>query len=102
MENGKIKDKQIKASSSLTRRDENHAAKQGRLNFKGSWSASTNDVNQWLQIDLLNYNTTVTRVATQGKNGKREWVTKYKLQYSDDGEKFQFYREQGRSVDKVK
>ena len=94
MENGKIKDKQIEASSSL-------AAKQGRLNFKGSWSASTNDVNQWLQIDLDNYNTTVTGVATQGKNGKREWVTKYKLQYSDDGEKFQFYREQGR-VDKVK
>jgi len=38
----------------------------------------------------------VTRVATQGRNAAySQWVTKYKLQYSDDGVNFQYYQENG-------
>ena len=99
MENGEITDGKISAS---TQWDADHAAKHGRLNFQavpgkaaGSWSARFNDVNQWLQIDLGNQHTEVTRVATQGRNGYSQWVTKYKLQYSDDGVNFQYYQEQG-------
>ena len=52
---------------------------QGRLHFKetnvndnykaGAWSALTSDANQWLQADLGNNYVTVTRVATQGRDG---------------------------------
>ncbi|CAH3188260.1 unnamed protein product, partial [Porites lobata] len=50
--------------------------------------------------DLGGY-TTLTRVATQGRTGSNEWVTKYKLQYSDDGMNFQFYKEHGDKSAKV-
>ncbi|XP_078357479.1 uncharacterized protein LOC144642389 [Oculina patagonica] len=103
MENYIIPDGQISASSEW---DVNHAAIQGRLHFKagggkqGAWSARSNDVNQWLQVDLGDKYTRVTRVATQGRNAADQWVTKYKLQYSDDGATFQDYKEQGQSVAK--
>ena len=99
MESGAISDAQISASSQW---DANHAAKQGRLHFQavsgkaGSWSAQFNNLNQWLQIDLGNQHAKVTRVATQGRNAAySQWVTKYKLQYSDDGVNFKYYRDQG-------
>ena len=105
MENGAISDGQISASSQL---DSSHAVTQARLHFKatagkaGSWSARNNDVNQWLQIDLGSRHSSVTRVASQGRNDSLQWVTKYKLQYSHDGVNFQYYREQGQSVAQVK
>ena len=105
MENGTISDRQIAASSQL---DADHAATQGRLNFKatankaGSWSAGSNDFSQWLQVDLSIQNTKVTRVATQGRDDSPQWVTKYKLQYSNDGVNFQYYTEPGRLKNKVR
>jgi len=105
MENGKISDDQITASSQW---DQRHAAIQGRLNFKadgsksGAWSARYNNMNQWLQIDLIDQNTRVTRVATQGRNNVDQWVTRYKLEYSNDGRHFQYHREQGQTYDKVR
>ena len=112
MESGAIADGQISASSEY---DANHAASQGRLRFQessvkaGSWSARPNVTNQWLQIDLGNLSTKITSVATQGRNYLQRWgedknqcVTRYKVQYSDDGVNFQYYREQGQTKDKVK
>ncbi|XP_078344084.1 uncharacterized protein LOC144629740 [Oculina patagonica] len=103
MESYEISNGQISASSEW---DNNHAAIQGRLHFQksghkqGAWSAGSNNVNQWLQIDLRTKHR-VTRVATQGRNGAHsQWVTKYKLQYSNDGVKFKYYREQGQATDK--
>ena len=95
-------------SSASSHLDSNHPAIGGRLQCEtnsgkeGSWSAGNNDVNQWLQVDLGSRYTKVTRVATQGKKDVAQWVTKYKLQYSNDGGNFQFYREEGQTVDKVK
>ncbi|XP_068752557.1 protein sidekick-1-like isoform X3 [Montipora capricornis] len=103
MEFGAIKDAQIQASSEF---DLNHAAIQGRLNFqksgekRGAWSAKKSDENQWLQIDLRASYTKVTAVASQGRNDFKQWVTKYKLQYSNDRVTFQYYKEQGQTVDK--
>ena len=103
METGLIKDAQITASSEW---DPNHAALQGRLNFlavpgkAGSWSAKYNNQGQWIQVDLLAY-TKVTRTATQGRNAFAQWVTKYGLQYSEDGLHFIHYREPGQSSPKV-
>ena len=110
MESGAISDSQISASSQFS---SNHAARQGRLNYKetrfnsGAWAAGANNLNQWLQIDL-GQQTKVTRVATQGRNRSPSWpkfphlqfVTRYKLQYSNDGENFQCYSEPG-GTDKV-
>ena len=98
MESGAITDNQIQAS---TEWDVNHAAIQGRLHYlakpgkAGSWSARHNNLNQWLQIDLGNQDTTISGLATQGRNGYGQWVTKYKVQYSDNGANFQHYTEQG-------
>ena len=104
METGLIKDAQITASSEL---NSNHAAIQARLNFKagkgktGAWSARSNDANQWIQVTLGAY-TELTGIATQGRNGASEWVTKYQLQYSDDGVNFDYYKEAGQRSPKVK
>ena len=104
MENRFIKDAQITASSE---HDSNHAAIQARLNFKagggkqGGWSARSNDDSQWIQVALGGY-TKLTGIATQGRNGDSQWVTKYQLQYSDDGVSFDYYKAPGQSSPKVK
>ncbi|XP_078343343.1 lactadherin-like [Oculina patagonica] len=104
MESGAISDGQISASSEW---NDFAAASNGRLHLQeknrinaGGWVALTQDVNQWLQVDLGSLNTIVTGVATQGRPVLSRWVTKYKLQYSDDGVNFQYYKEQGQSTDK--
>ena len=107
MENGAISDGQISASSEWR---DNHATIQGRLHFQagngkaGSWSAKRNNRNQWLQVDLGNHHTKVTRVATQGRNKNnqyKQWVKKYKLQYGNDTANLQNYAEQGQVTVKI-
>ena len=103
MESGAILDSQIRASSEW---DINLPAQQARLHFVktvyGAWSARSNDIHQWLQVDLLN-TTRVSGVATQGRNGRSgsQWVTKYKLKYNEGGQAFKFYRRSGDNSDKV-
>ena len=103
MESRRIKDAQVTASSQW---DGNHAAIQGRLNFKagggktGGWSAQSNNGNQWIQVAFGSY-TKLTSIATQGRNAYSQWVTAYKLQYSEDGVNFYFYKVPGQSSPKV-
>ena len=116
MESGKILDKQIIASS---RWDANHAAHQGRLNFQevvegdvpkksGSWTAFITDQNPWLQVDLLHQESVVTSVATQGRNRNllwalhNQWVKSYKLQYSNNGVDFEYYKDASQNSAKVR
>ena len=98
-------DSQLTASSQW---DGNHAPSQGKLNYQesriksGAWAAALNNGHQWLQVDLGSQKT-VRTLATQGRNydphwphgSHAQWVTKYKLQYSNDGLHFQYYMEQG-------
>ena len=104
MGSGAISERQMSSSSQL---DDAHAAVQGRLNSRptedkgGSWSAASNNRNQWLEIDLVSQNINVTRVATQGRHDSSQWVTKYKLQYSKDGVNFQYYKEPMETAHKV-
>ena len=105
MESGAIADSQITASSEWNVK---HSPKQARLhtketlNARGAWACLTNDLNQWLQVDFGKI-TPVTHVATQGRNSftHEQWVTKYKLQFSDDGTSFLFYKGQGESSEAV-
>ena len=100
MESGAIFDSQITASSVYTFK---HAASNARLHFKGTenplrragWAAKEKNTNQWLQVDLQQ-TTRVIGIATQGRHDWDQWVTKYKLQYGDDGLTFRIYK---RNVD---
>ena len=103
MENFKITPAQVSASSQF---DGNLVPNYGRLLYKGitdrdAWAARVNDLNQWIQIDF-GIETTVTYVATQGRHNGRQWVTQYKLQFSDDGNSFQVFKQQGENSDKVR
>ena len=104
MESHVIPDSKITASSQW---DPNHAAYQARLHFPGapgksaSWSSRTNDINQWLQIDLGSQNPKLTAIASQGRADYDQWVTKFKLQYSDNGVHFYYYKEPGQGASKV-
>ena len=95
MENRAITDNQISASS---QQDDNYAPQRGRLNMKisgvkqGGWAPLHTDPNPWLQVNL-GRDIRVTRVATQGRDGFDQWVTKYTLWYSMDETSFQFYKE---------
>ena len=110
MASGKITDGQITASSEHNSAlNSVHSATHGRLHYKeitnqssGAWVANESDAKPWLQIDLIGQYI-VTGVATQGRNSSKyhQWVTKYKLQYGDDGNNFQYYREQRQTADKV-
>ena len=102
MENFAISDGSISASS---RYSSYHDSKNSRLNYEegtGGWRAGAN-ANSWLQIDLGHLFTKVTGVATQGRHSTiyLHYVTKYKLQYSEDGVSFQYYREEGQHNNKV-
>ena len=106
MESGTITDAQLSASSQMGGRVL-HAPSQGRLNFQsysnlaGAWCPRYNKPNQWLQVDLGSY-TTVTRIATQGRNGWGNWwVTKYRILYSDNGITFHYYKDPSDNSAKV-
>ncbi|XP_078351548.1 uncharacterized protein LOC144636259 [Oculina patagonica] len=102
VESGAILDSQMSVSSAYNNRAD-HGAAMARLhgtNGAGCWLAGTHDANQWLQVDLLTDDTKVTGVATQGRYGDHMWVTKYKLEYHNEGASPQFYREQGQNADK--
>ena len=45
--------------------------------------------------------TKITQFATQGRNAFNQWVTQYKLEYSEDGVTFHYYHEPGQSAPKV-
>ena len=103
MDSGAIPDSHISASSQYS---DYNGVRKARLHFKetgnspGGWASKTNDLNQWLQVDLGRY-TTVTKIATQG-NRLNKWVVEYNLQYSDDGVIFKFYKEARDTSPKVK
>ena len=100
MESSEIADSRITASSE---RGIYQSPKRARLYTKGNntfwrgvWSSLTRNLNQWLQVDLGKI-TPVTHVATQGRNfySPAQMVTKFKLQFSDDGASYLFYKRQG-------
>ena len=98
MESGTITEEQISVSSR-----EQNVGKSVRLHHTGkTWVADRNRLNEWLQLDLRAQHTKVTRVATQGSSQGKYRVKKYKLQYSNYGVRFQYYREQGQTPVKVK
>lgn len=101
MENGLIQNRQLAASSQDSSRA---SAYHARLNnkaknekSKGAWISAENDFNPWFQVNLNNEYTFITGVATQGRQNKDRWVTKYKLLYWGVGVHVQYYKDEGQS-----
>ena len=86
MQNGRIKNHQISASST---HDKDHAPWFARLHRKriggrrGGWSARHNTRYQWLQVDFRR-STRIVEILTQGRQDYRQWVTQYYITYSQD------------------
>ena len=102
MSDGVITDAQITASSEWN--PVSHSVSFGRLYNKtgsGAWVVRIIDLSQWIQVDVGRQRTRITRIATQGRYNYRQWVTKYSLQVSNDGENFQYYKEQDQTTNKV-
>ena len=74
----------------------------GRLHFQktssplryGAWSTLGGKYlkGSWWQVDFGSW-TKVTIIATQGRQDKSQWVTKYRVSYSYDGLFFKYYKE---------
>ena len=95
MENGNVEDYKITSSTAWS----NLPSTKARLNSDSSWSAGTNDKNQWIQVDL-DKPVTVTKIVTQGRKNYDQWVKTFTLSYSFDGENFEPYQVNG--VEKVR
>ncbi|XP_033105774.1 uncharacterized protein LOC117108037 [Anneissia japonica] len=80
-----------------------HGPQRGRLNIRpdsggiGSWSAQTNNLDQWIQANLGAVKT-VTGVITQGRSGLDQWVTAFEVLYSNDGGDWQTVEEGGHTL----
>ena len=90
MEKGGISNAKTTASSQYYSPYQSYHA---RLNSRsGSWVPRTNNGYQWLQVDL-GKKTEVTGIKTQGRYNAHQWVTSYRVSYSNDGSTFQTYKE---------
>ncbi|XP_078346805.1 uncharacterized protein LOC144632074 [Oculina patagonica] len=100
LENYTIPDSSITASSTYLPGTTWHIPGNGRLHFKsisgryGAWSAGNKHDNSWFQVDF-GRSVKVTMVATQGRQDLDQWVTEYRVSYSNDGISFQDYEEGG-------
>ena len=106
MEDGRITDSQITASGYWPN-SVYHGPTNARLNrvaqtgTVGAWIAeSTTDKNQWIQA-ALGETAQVTGVMTQGRAGSQQYVTKFKVLYSDDGEEWNIIQTANQKAEQV-
>lgn len=59
----------------------------------GGWSPLDSNKYQWLEIKL-EQRTEITAMATQGRYGSSDWVTRYLLMFSDTGHNWRPYRQE--------
>ena len=82
MEDGRILDSQLSASSELILNSLTFA--RPVMSATQAWLAATNDANQWFQVDL-NEGDEVIGVTTIGLAALTAHVSMYKVEYSIDG-----------------
>lgn len=101
---GYIQDSHIEASSRYSKAT---SAQNSRLYLHsladriGGWRPKTNDLNQWIEIDLGPI-TKVNIIATQGEQGADRWVESFSVSSSSDAVFWDFYRQRGRTTVSVK
>ncbi|XP_078346319.1 LOW QUALITY PROTEIN: SCO-spondin-like [Oculina patagonica] len=95
-----IPDSSITASSMVSPGTTWYMPGNGRLRFKrisgryGAWSAGNLRDNSWFQVDFGRF-VKVTIISTQGRDDAQQWVTKYRVTYSYDGNFLRDYQEGG-------
>ncbi|XP_031573510.1 lactadherin-like [Actinia tenebrosa] len=98
MEDGRIQNSQITASSYFDKRFYPWLARlnlEATLEHQGSWTAGQKMVGEYIQIDLGRMYK-LTKVATQGRvpaDWHTQWVTKYSLAYRADDPTWTDYKE---------
>ncbi|KAK3743988.1 hypothetical protein QZH41_010800, partial [Actinostola sp. cb2023] len=97
MTNGDIPNNAITASSYWADLNDILRPHDGRLHWTKNanaqcWTAKTQDINQWLQIDLSRLQF-VTAIATQGRHVITQRVTSYWFSYRNDGVTWNEYKE---------
>ncbi|KAK9396600.1 hypothetical protein NXF25_019961, partial [Crotalus adamanteus] len=60
----------------------------------GGWSPSESNHYQWLQVDFSNRKQ-ISSIATQGRYSSSDWVTQYRMLYSDTGRNWKPYHQDG-------
>ena len=106
MEDGRIQDSQLTASSYY---GDAVAPSNARLNHGAgsgdAWHQSEFSMNEWLQVDL-GVTTAVTGLVLQGRDRAMDWnfqcVTKYRVQYSDGATAWLWIRDVNQQEAKVK
>ncbi|XP_032240781.2 uncharacterized protein LOC5515249 isoform X2 [Nematostella vectensis] len=91
---GGIHDYQLSASSYESGEGEPWYGRLGD-STKKNWCASTQDTNQYLQIDLGPNEHSIMAVATQGAHNYDSWVLTYTMSVSHDGKTWEDYKEGG-------
>ncbi|XP_012517535.1 PREDICTED: contactin-associated protein-like 2 [Propithecus coquereli] len=69
-------------------------AKINKRGGAGGWSPSDSDHYQWLQVDFGNRKQ-ISAIATQGRYSSSDWVTQYRMLYSDTGRNWKPYHQDG-------
>ena len=95
LEDGRVPDPLIRASSFYNYYCGPFNARLNRRRYGrqgGAWCSKRRDRRQWLQVDFGALST-VSGVATQGRQNSAQWVTSYYISYSRNGYKFAPYRE---------
>ena len=101
MGNNRIANSSITASS-VWYPDFVHESWAGRLNNpRGAWLSRVNQPGQWQKIDL-GRKSIVTKIATQGRPADHsQWVTSYKISFSQDDQAWEVYKEHDEEKVKV-
>lgn len=60
----------------------------------GGWSPLDSDHYQWLQVDFGSRKQ-IRAIATQGRYSSSDWVSQYRLLYSDTGRNWKPYHQDG-------
>ncbi|XP_075413558.1 contactin-associated protein-like 2 [Tenrec ecaudatus] len=85
------------AFSSSSFKSSTYAPGYARINKRGGaggWSPSDSDHYQWLQVDFGSRKQ-MSAIATQGRYSSSDWVTQYRLLYSDTGRNWKPYHQDG-------
>ena len=108
MQDGRIKDSQIKASSMI--KGKSPFPRLARLNRNipswGGWCPDftggkmfEKNYDQYIEIDLVNL-TEITGIATQGRSysGGKEYAKDYKISYRKDGGEWDFFKKEDKTA----
>ncbi|XP_078233557.1 contactin-associated protein-like 2 isoform X2 [Pogona vitticeps] len=85
------------SSSSMPSTSNSYAPGFAKLNKRGGaggWCPSVSDHYQWLQMDFGSRKQ-ISCIATQGRYSSSDWVTQYRMLYSDTGRNWKPYHQDG-------